>query len=281
MVELDDYINRIKRLPPAPQLLPELIALLGQPNIDSSRVVRLIMYDPALTATVLQLCNSSALASASPVVHLDEAVVRLGFEQIYQLVAATLGARALAASKGTAIDAGQLWRHSVTTAVAAQMIARDLEDDPNLAFTAGLLHDIGKIIISQGSEQAYGPLLKEVETNQYSLLEAEKRVLGVQHSELGGRLMARWKFPLRLVSGVWFHHHPAAAQPHQKVAAFVYLGNLIAYLLGNGYGHQAVGLRGRAEALDILKLDPDSLPRYMLSTYSEFNAINRLCQAAH
>lgn len=280
MVELDAYISRVKQLPTAPELLPELINLLGQPNVDSSRVVRLITYDPALTANVLQLCNNSVFASATPVVHLDEAVVRLGFEQIYRLVAAILGARALTAKqKMVNMDPNQLWRHSVTTAVAAQLIARDNDDDPNLIFTAGLLHDIGKIIISQGSEEAYSKLIEEVEMNQYSLLEAEKRVLGVEHSEIGGRLMARWKFPLKLVSAVWFHHHPAAAQPHQRLAAYVYLGNLIAYLLGYGYGHQALALRGRSEALDILKLDPDSLPRYMMETYAEFSAIQRLCQA--
>src|SRR5262249_54937699 len=109
-----------------------------------------------------------------------------------------------------------------------------------------------------------------------SLADAEKTVLGVQHSEIGGRLMSRWKFPLSFVAGVWFHHAPAAAQPHHRLAAFIYLGNLIAYLMGYGCGHQAIALRKRAEALEILKLNGDCLPRYMLGTYAEFTAIQNL-----
>ena len=277
MVELDNYINQVKKLPPAPHLLPELLSLLNQPNVDSGRIVQLITYDPSLTASVLQLCNSAALASATPVASLEEAVVRLGFEQVYRLVAAALGARTLDHEPNASGGGGsQLWKHSVATAVAAQTIARDLGDDPNLVFTAALLHDIGKIILSDGLGETYSKLIAEVETNQYSLLEAEKRVLGAQHSEIGGRLLARWRFPLHLVSAVWFHHHPAAAQPHQRLAAFVYLGNLMAYLIGYGYGHHALTLRGRDEALSILKLNGDALPRYMLATYAEVAAIQGL-----
>jgi putative nucleotidyltransferase with HDIG domain len=212
------------------------------------------------------------------VVHLEEAVVRLGFEQVYRLVAASLGARSLA-SQNQVGEAGQLWRHSVVTAAAAQLIARDLEDDQNLIFTAALLHDIGKIILADGLDQTYLKLLQEVEENQYSLLEAEKRVLGVQHSEVGGRLMARWKFPLGLVSGIWFHHHPAAAHPHERLAAYIYVGDLIAYLVGYGCGHHALGLRGRDDAFGILKLDHQSLPKYMMATSAEFASIRGLFQA--
>jgi putative nucleotidyltransferase with HDIG domain len=278
-VDLDSYINRVKHLPPAPQLLPELLDLLGQPNIDSSRVVRVITYDPALTASVLQLCNNAFLGSSTPVVNLEEAVLRLGFEQVYRLVAPVSGARTFASNgNGAARDRGELWNHSVTTAVAAQMIALDLGDDRNLVFTAALLHDIGKIILAEALADTYTNLVREVEANQYSLAEAEKTVLGVEHSAIGGRLMARWKFPLNLVSGVWFHHHPAAAQPHHRLAACVYLGNLIAYLMGYGCGHQAIALHRRAEALEILNLNGDCLPRYMLATYAEFKAIQALLQ---
>ena len=276
MIELDAYIDRVKKLPPAPQLLPELLNLLNQPDIDSERIVRLVTYDPSLTANVLQLCNSASMGSSSPVVHLDEAVVRLGFEQVYRLVAATVGARTLRRQSG---DSSQLWKHSVTTAVAAQLMARDLGDDSNLIFTAALLHDIGKIILSDGMEEIYSKLVKEVEQNHFSLIEAEKRVLGVQHSEIGGRLMARWKFPLNLVTAVWFHHYPAAARPYERTAAYIYLGNLIAHLVGYGSGYQALGIEARAEALSILKLDGNSLPRYMNATFEEFASIQNFFKA--
>ena len=115
MNELDDYINRVKRLPPAPRVLPQLLQLLGQPEVASEKVVNLITYDPALTASVLQLCNSAFFGLGTPVSDVAEAVTQLGFQQIYRLVVAASSSRTLTPpQKGYAIDQGELWKHSVT-----------------------------------------------------------------------------------------------------------------------------------------------------------------------
>src|SRR5215216_5933247 len=108
MQELDEYIDRVKNLPPAPRILPELLVLLRQEDIDSSRVVELISYDPAITAAVLRLCNSAYFAGGSPADDLQEAVNRLGFRQVYLLVAAVSGAKLLGpAQSGYGIDPGE------------------------------------------------------------------------------------------------------------------------------------------------------------------------------
>ena len=100
--------------------------------------------------------------------------------------------------------------------------------------------------------------------------------MGVQHAEIGGRLLARWKFPANLVSAVWFHHQPSAAKPFEKLASFVYLGNMIAHFLGFGFGHQAFALRGRADALEILEFTSDDLARYMIKTLEKFAEVQKL-----
>jgi putative nucleotidyltransferase with HDIG domain len=276
MQELDDYINRVQHLPPAPKILPQLLALLSRDNIDSSQVVDLMMYDPALTAAALQLCNSAYFA-AVPASDLSEAVARLGFQRIYQLVAAVSGARLLSsAQKGYGIDEGELWKHSVASAVAAQLIAEKLGDEPNLVYTCALLHDLGKIVLATGLEKIYGKIIEDVEKNQQALLEAEKKLLGVQHAEIGGRLLARWKFPANIVSAVCFHHDPAAAGEHQRLASYVYVSNLIAHFLGYGFGHHAFAMRGRAEALQILGLRGEHLAELMITTYENFEVIHSL-----
>ena len=276
MQELDDYINRVQHLPPAPKILPQLLALLSRDNIDASQVVDLMMYDPALTAAALQLCNSAYFAAA-PASDLSEAVARLGFQRIYQLVAAVSGARLLSsAQKGYGIDEGELWKHSVASAVAAQLIAEKLGDDHNLVYTCALLHDLGKIVLATGLEKIYGKIIEDVEKNQQSLLEAEKKLLGVQHAEIGGRLLARWKFPANIVSAVCFHHDPAAAGEHQRLASYVYVSNLIAHFLGYGFGHHAFAMRGRAEALQILGLRGEHLAELMITTYENFEVIHSL-----
>jgi putative nucleotidyltransferase with HDIG domain len=277
MQELDEYINRVKHLPPAPLVLPKLLPLLGKLDTDSSQIVEVIMYDPSLTASVLQLCNSAFFASATPATDIKEAVNRLGYNQVYKVVAAVSGSRALSsAQKGYGFGAGELWKHSVAAAVAAQIIAEDLNDDANTAFTAALLHDIGKVILAEALEHVYIKLVQETETNQQSLLETEKKLLGVQHAEIGGRLLFNWKFPESLVAAVWHHHQPDAAVEHQRLASFVYLGNMVAHFMGFSFGHQAFAFRGRSEALSILKLTPENLPQYMLKTFERLEVVHAL-----
>ena len=277
MQELDDYIDKVKSLPPAPRILPELLALLRQDDVDSDRVVKLIAFDPGITAAVLRLCNSAYFAGASPASGLQEAVTRLGFKQVYQLVAAVSGSKLLgSAQKGYGIDSGELWEHSVVAAVAAQSIAKNCGDDESLAFTATLMHDIGKIVLAEALEHIYEELVENSQSQQTSLIETEKRLLGVQHAEIGGRLLARWNFPANIVSAVWFHHQPAGAQPHEKLAAYVYLGNMIAYFMGYGFGHHAFALRGRSEALDILNLKPERLPDFMIKTFEQLQLVQSL-----
>lgn len=274
MQELDDYISKVKSLPPAPRILPELLSLLRKDDVDSDRVVKLIAFDPAITAAVLRLCNSAYFAGASPASDLQEAVTRLGFRQVYQLVAAVSGSKMLGpAQKGYGIDAGELWEHSVVAAVAAQLIAKGCGEDESLAFTAALLHDIGKLVLSEALEHIYRDLVETSEAEQTPLIETEKRLLGVQHAEIGGRLLSQWKFPENIVNAVWFHHEPSGAGPHERLAALVYLGNMVAYFMGYGFGHHAFALRGRSEALDILELKADCLPEYMIKTFEQLQLV--------
>jgi putative nucleotidyltransferase with HDIG domain len=277
MQELDDYINRVKSLPPAPRILPELLALLRKEDVDADRVVNLIAFDPAITAAVLRLCNSAVFAGAEPATDLQEAVTRLGFRQVYQLVAAVSGSRVIAAvPAGCGVNGGELWQHSVTAAVAAQLIAQGNDDDESLAFTAALLHDVGKVVLAGALEHIYGELVENTQEQQAALIEMEKRMLGAQHAEIGGRLLARWKFPETIVNAVVFHHAPAAAAPHQRLAAYVYLGNVIAYFIGHGCGAQVLAMRGRTQAIEILGLRPETLPKVLAQTLEKLQMVDAL-----
>lgn len=277
MQELDEYINKVKHLPPAPRVLPQLLPLLNKADVDCSKVVEVITYDQSLTAAVIQTCNSAYFAGRSPVDDIQEAITRLGFKEVYQIVLAVSGARVLGpAQKGYGIAEGELWKHSVCTAVAAQIMAEEKGEDTSVVFTAALMHDVGKLVLAGALEDIYTKVVEETEENQYSLLETEKKLLGVQHAEIGGRLLARWKFPANLVGAVWFHHTPAAAKPYDRLASFVYLGNMIAHFLGFGFGHQAFALRGRSDALDVLELTADDLARYMIKTVERFEEVQKL-----
>lgn len=277
MQAIDDYIKTVKYLPPAPRVVPDLMKLLNQTDVDSSKIVRIISLEPSLTANVLRVCNSAFYGGSVPTTDLQEAVTRLGFQEVFRLVVAATGAKLLAApQKGYGLDPGELWKHSVASAVAAQLMARKLGEDDNLVFTATLLHDIGKVVLAQSIEESYTRLIREAETHQLSLLESEKKLLGVNHAEVGGRLLVRWKFSPNVVSAVTHHHAPKDAGSHQRLASFVYLGNMIAYFMGHGFGHIAFAMRGRADALEILKLTPESIPQFMVETFEQMGVIETL-----
>jgi putative nucleotidyltransferase with HDIG domain len=277
MQELDDYINRMEHLPPSPKILPPLMQLLNQPDVDCTKVVQLIALDASLTAAVLKLCNSATSGSALKIDDLNHAITRLGFQTIYQLVASICGSRVLSSKQaGYGLNEGELWHHSVVAAVAAQVIARNLGENESTVFTTALLHDLGKIVLARALESRYSAVIDEVERNHRSMLDAEKHLLGVQHAEVGGRLLARWQFPESLVAPVWHHHHPAAAGKHERIAACVHLGNLISSLMGHGYGHYAFAVEGQADAFKILNLDRDALPRYMIQTQEAYASVEAL-----
>jgi putative nucleotidyltransferase with HDIG domain len=280
MRQVDEYIDRVEKLPPAPRVLPELLTVLNDPNIDTERVVRVIRYDPSLTANILQLCNSAYFASATPVDDLDEAVNRLGTEEIYRLVAAYLGGRVMSsAQKGYGIDQGELWKHSVAAAVAAQLMAREKGDSESVVYTATLLHDIGKIVLSEALEAEYSRLIEETERNQQSLLDTEVALLGAHHAEVGGRLLSRWRFPASLVAAVTHHHSPREAGEHEQLASYVYLGNMVAHFMGLGFGYLPFALRGRAEALQALGFESGDLPKFMIATVEKLSVIEALFRA--
>lgn len=277
MQELDEFLDRAEQLPPAPQTMFQLLQLLNDPDVDTSKVVELISYDPALTADILQACNTAYFAPGDRVVNVAEAVVRLGFQEVYRIVAGIcVGRLASPLQPGWGVDSARLWRHSAAAAVAAQLVAKDAGVDAPLAFTAGLLHDLGKIVLACVLERIYATLVEEAEREQFFLLEAERRRLGVQHAELGGRLLTRWNSPPALVAAVAFHHQPAGALGDERVAACAHVGNLIAHFAGLGGGEAAFSFRGRPEALRILGLGTERLPPYITQAMENLSMIELL-----
>lgn len=281
MQAIKDYIRNLRHLPPAPQVVPELMRLLNQPDLDSSKIVNMLSYDPSLTANILRISNSAYFAAANPTADLQEAVTRLGFQQVYQLVAAATGARLLGASQpGYGLEQGELWRHSLTAALASQLIARRVGENENQVFTAALLHDIGKTILSNSLNAAYSKVIKETEMNGQSLLELETKLFGINHAELGGQLLQHWKFPPNIVSAVWFHHSPKGANAHYKLASIVYLGNMISCFMGHAYGHAGFAMRARTETLTALELAPQDIPTLMTETFEQVEQVETLFSLA-
>lgn len=277
MPSLDEYINAAHHLVPAPQVLPQILPLLNQADADTNAVVELIAYNQSLTGNVLRVCNSAYFSCGTPIDSLQHAVTRVGFRQIYDIVVSVISAVTLARpQKGYGVEANELWGHSVATAIAAQIIARDCAADQQIAFTAAILHDIGKIVLSLALEDMKDKVTFETEKCSLSPYEIEMKLLGVNHAEIGGRLLEHWKLPEHLVAAVRYHHHPSQAKGNERLAACVYLGNFVAYLMGYGYGKHSLDLRARDETLEILNLTSEGIPQYMAASFEKLRQVKHL-----
>ncbi len=275
MQEIDEFLAKAKQIPAAPHTLPRLMQILNDPDADGSQAVELVSYDAGLTTSVLRVCNSALFRGAGQVTTVDEAILRIGFQQVYRLVAAACGVQLMQQVKpGWGVNTGLLWSHSVTAGIAAQLVAREVNVEPNLVFTGGLMHDLGKIIMACALEHIYGNLVEQAIAGESTLFATEKRLLGVHHAEVAGRLLVRWGFPEALIQIVTHHHAPSAAPvADQAAVACVHIGNLIAYFVGRHAGVNTLCLGACEESLRILGLNPDRLPSFMNQTWENASMV--------
>jgi putative nucleotidyltransferase with HDIG domain len=225
---LDAYLDRIHHLPPPPTLMIQLINLFRQQSADVDEIVALLRRDPALSAEVLRRCNNSFMGHDEQARDITEAVFCLGFYEVYRITVSLFNMRMLNVEKeAPRFPAEQLRRHSSITGIAAGELALQLELSEGVAFTAGLLHDIGKLALALAEGEPYANILKECERNGTSLSAAEKSTFGFNHSELGARLLQRWGVPEDVVLPALGHND--AAQPGEA-QVYVAITNLASQL---------------------------------------------------
>jgi putative nucleotidyltransferase with HDIG domain len=228
--KLDNYIARVENLPATPAVLVKLIGLFQQPDPDVDQIVELMSRDPSLTAEVLRHCNSAYLGGDEHIVDVFDAIMRLGFYTVYQSAVGKLGMQALSSSQRTfGMDVAALWQHSAATAATAGAIARRVEGSEGLAFTAGLLHDVGKIVLASAEGARYVTLANEFADNGSLLEEKETEMFGFAHGEVGARLLDLWGLPEEISVPVRHHHRIDWPQPHERMCAIITLGDCMAH----------------------------------------------------
>jgi putative nucleotidyltransferase with HDIG domain len=273
------YLDGLTSLPPAPMLVTELLALFRDPDHDVDQVVQLISYEPSLTAQIFRTCNSAYFGCEQPPGDIFEAVSRIGFYEVYCLVVSLFGAKTKSmegADKG--VDVEELWRHSVASAVSASIAAEEAGQARVEAFTAGLLHDIGKLVLASAEREAYARIIQRAKDEGVLLTVLERSAFVIDHAELGGELMRRWKLPPDIVAAVRCHHEREAAPQYQQLTATVQLGDYIAHQLLADDSAGIGFLTPSTAAWDILQLSPDDLPRLLAKAQSEMERVRGMLE---
>ncbi len=257
MERIRKLLDEVEVLPLSPALLPKLLPKLSDVDTNFDEVVEIIAYDPALTAKLLQICNSAFFGQKAEVNSVAEAVNRVGYQSVYLLAAMINGSGCFPSPSPPGVDGAKLWQHSVRAAFLAKFVAESAGMDGNLLFTAGLLHDVGKVILAQEQKPDAGGLFRR--PSDAASLASEKAIFGCNHSEVGAALLERWKLPAQLIVAVRHHHEPAAAQGFKPIAACVALGNLISH---SDNDRQILERADFKEWLAFLNLTPEQLARW-------------------
>jgi putative nucleotidyltransferase with HDIG domain len=254
-----EIINKVKNLPPISQAALKLVSLLEQASISNEEVVQVIKCDNVLTAKLLRACNSPYFGLEEPVASVDQAVLMLGHQQILHIVLTlAFGSAMVVPLPGYAVEASELWQHSLITATAAEIVAAEAYDmnvEAPVAFTVGLLHDIGKLVMSQAIKPKIQAEIRDlIEKQKCSRSEAEKVVLGTDHGEVGACLLQSWRLPDEVIEAVLNHHNPIV-EPRPKLSVITHVANCLAHLAGSAPGWDGFAVRVDPKAIAALNID--------------------------
>lgn len=225
--KLNEILGSITRLRPLPTSTNRILKALEEPQTTAGFVAELIALDQALTAYTLRVANSVALGYSSTCSSIKDAVMRLGFRQVRSLVVSTVASGPLSSRlSGYRLGDKELWNHSVSVASAAHWLAGTLRyPDPEKAYVAGLLHDIGKLVLDQYVFADYNEMVNMMNQYHLPMWQVERQLYGVDHAAVGGLITSHWQFPKELVDAIQYHHTPGIDQPNKRVAAIVNLAN--------------------------------------------------------
>lgn len=264
-----ELTRRVASLPSLPAAVLRLIDVLQAPDSTVDDVVRLLSLDQALSAQVLRLANSPFYGLAGRIASIRDGVNILGLGQIRALVLAAVLTVQFERLHGDALRLQAFWRHGIACAVAAQRLARHADLNEGAAFTAGLLHDLGRLVLDSQYPDDMRELQLLADQQDLPAYLLEQRHFGVSHTELGSELARRWHFSPDICEAIARHHEPALVGPVTLTDA-VHLGNAIAHALDvAGLPHEVVP-NIRSAVWGRLRLDDQCLPELLRDTEQKY-----------
>ncbi|MFH1843432.1 MAG: HDOD domain-containing protein [bacterium] len=250
MISQAELLNRIQSLPTLSLTVARLAALLRDVNTTANDIEKVLTPDPALTGNILKIVNTAYFAPRREVTSVRQAIVLMGHENLFEAAASSAFHGILPDRlPGYDLDAASFWQHSVAVAVLGQNLARDLSREATgLIFTAGLLHDLGKLAICSFLLEAPEEIALYLAEEGNDFAGAERWALGMDHAEVGGKLAETWQLPETIACAARWHHQPDAAPSDvdHSLVDIVHVADCLAHTLG--FGADVGGLARRVES---------------------------------
>jgi putative nucleotidyltransferase with HDIG domain len=274
-LDVVQVVRRIRDLPPLPSIVLDFISSFEREDVDVGQLAEKISRDPALSAKMLRLANSSFYGLQSKVGTVSQAIVVLGFNSARALAVAGNVIETFEDAQAVNIDVGEFWRHSIATALCARGLARHAGLAPDHAFIAGLLHDVGRLVLASGFPEHYARVVDFCAREGTTLSEAELRVLGVDHQSVGQLVSEAWNFPLAIQGAISQHHGPACAEL-ANLADLIHAANAVVQALDLGCGEHPAVPRLHEATWTSLHITFEQLQEACLETEAQFEGTCQL-----
>lgn len=220
-MKIEALFQHPNALPAAPKVVQDLISSFNDERVSADDVVRKLAADPVLSAKLLRLANSAYYHVSRSISTVHDAVMMLGFVTVRTLVISSGLVNGFKSVSG--LDLKQFWRYSLNTAVAAKWLAQQTDENSELAFTVGMMHAIGQLVIHTGMAEQALLLDKAIAPLDTRRFDAERNSFGYDYAEVGAELAVRWKFPDAFSDAIRAFPKPLEHQPFNSMAAIVYM----------------------------------------------------------
>ena len=255
-VLMDNILREVSDLPSLPAVVSQLIELLNDPEANVKNLQAIISHDQALTAKVLRLANSAYYGFPRRISTITEAVIILGFATLKSLAFAASAFKMFNARfEGYTLNKGDFWKHSLICALSARIIAHRMKyKELEVAFIAGLMHDIGKMVLSKYVKNSFSEIIRQVNADKKNFTEAERAVLGFDHPTIGGKVAQKWNLPSTFYEVITYHHQPELSKDEKTLTSIVHVADSLTLMMGYGLGVDGLNYPLSREALKVTGL---------------------------
>jgi len=220
-------MDDISELPTIPAIYTKVSQLIDSSNSQAHQIAKIIEHDPAIATKILKLVNSPFFGFNRDVSNLKDAIVLLGFNTVRNIILSISVIDTFVATHESYFDLPAFWKHSIAVGLVARYMAEELNTAlPDDAFSAGILHDFGKLVLDRYFNQEVATIMAFIKKENCRLLEGEQQVLGTDHAGVGEYLAERWNLPAVLVEAIALHHTPAIHRNNPDVVSLIHIANI-------------------------------------------------------
>ena len=277
MINLNDLVIRVEDIPILSNIIRKIINIIENTSSSINDLEEEILKDQSMTSKILKLANSTYYGYSKKIHTISEAIILLGSQTIKSLVLTSAVSSFLISElpESYYLQKNELWNQSQSCALISKVIAvRTNYPNPEQAYIAGLLRDIGKPILNYYVSQQYENILNKVANDNKTFIEAEEDILGFNHAQIGAMVAEKWCFPTSLVECIKYHHEPEKSQSDAKLVSIVHVADAIVMMMGLGLGSDGLAYNFSDFSLKTLNINEKDLEKIVFEVGDLFKNRN-------